>query len=74
MKYVSTRDQLADLLTKSLPRDAHRRMMYLIMGNNPDVLLHSQEVSKVLPDHLYDFNSGTVKLVLSEEGCRTKLS
>jgi hypothetical protein len=58
VKYVSTRDQLADLLTKSLPRDAHRRMMYLIMGNNPDVLLHSQEVSKILPDHLYDcFNS-----------------
>jgi hypothetical protein len=54
VKYVSTRDQLADLLTKSLPRDAHRRMMYLIMGNNPDVLLQSQEVSKILPDHLYD--------------------
>ena len=57
MKYVSTRDQMADLLTKSLPRDVHRKMMYLILGNNPDVLLQSQEVSKALPDHLYDVNS-----------------
>jgi hypothetical protein len=57
VKYVSTRDQMADLLTKSLPRDVHRKMMYLILGNNPDVLLQSQEVSKALPDHLYDVNS-----------------
>ena len=45
VKYVSTRDQMADLLTKFLPRDVHRKMMYLIFGNNPDVLLQSQEVS-----------------------------
>ena len=54
VKYVSTHDQLADLLTKNLQKDAHRRMMYLILGNNPDALRQSQMLSRLLPDNLYD--------------------
>ena len=54
VKYVSTHDQLADILTKNLPKDAHRRMMYLMLGNNPDALRHSQMLSRSLPDNLYD--------------------
>ena len=54
VKYVSTHDQLADLLTKNLQKDAHRRMMYLILGNNPDALRQSQMLPRSLPGNLYD--------------------
>ena len=53
VQYVPSRDQMADIFTKPLPKDAHTRMMYLIMGNNPDLLLQSQELSRELPDNLY---------------------
>ena len=54
VRYVKSADQLADVLTKALPKDVHRRMMYLVMGNNPNIVQDSQKLADILPDRLYD--------------------
>ena len=54
MRYIKSADQLADMLTKALPKDVHRGMMYLVMGNNPNIVQDSQRLADILPDRLYD--------------------
>ena len=54
VRYIKSADQLADMLTKALPKDVHRRMMYLVMGNNPNIVQDSQKLADILPDRLYD--------------------
>ena len=54
MLYIKSADQLADMLTKALLKDIHHRMMYLVMGNSPNVVQDSQMLEGILPDRRYD--------------------
>ena len=60
MCYIKSADQLADMLTKALLKDVHRRMMYLVMGNNPNVVQDSQKLADILPDQLYDARANSM--------------